>query len=53
MGFSVPLGNWLKGPLKEWANDLLQRNDLEENYINSTIIYIKLSIEAKNIFILN
>ena len=22
-GFAIPLGDWLKGPLKEWTNDLL------------------------------
>jgi len=35
MGFSIPLEEWLKGPLKEWASDLLQKKELENNYINS------------------
>ena len=35
MGFSVPLEKWLKGPLKDWANDLLQKKDLNENYIDA------------------
>jgi asparagine synthase (glutamine-hydrolysing) len=28
-GFSVPLGNWLRGPLKEWAESLLDKNTLQ------------------------
>ncbi len=28
MGFSVPVGEWLRGPLKEWSGDLLNRDSL-------------------------
>ena len=31
MGFSIPLEEWLKGPLKEWASDLLQKKELENS----------------------
>lgn len=30
VGFSVPLDTWLKGPLRPWANDLLQPERLKE-----------------------
>ena len=41
MGFSVPLEKWLKSSLKDWANDLLQKKELENNNINSRVIIKK------------
>ena len=41
MGFSVPLQKWLKSSLKEWASELLQKKELEDNYINSKVIIEK------------
>ena len=31
-GFSVPIGNWLRGDLNEWANALLNEDSLKETF---------------------
>ena len=36
MGFGIPLGPWLKGPLRPWAEELLAKKRLDEDGIFST-----------------
>lgn len=37
-GFGMPIGKWLRGDLREWAESLLEHNDLEECGLNSRMI---------------
>jgi asparagine synthase (glutamine-hydrolysing) len=42
MGFGVPIGVWLRGPLREWAEYLLDPNRINESkYLNAKIIQKK------------
>ena len=33
MGFGIPLGDWLRGPLKDWAIDLLDQEKIRKSGI--------------------
>lgn len=36
MGFGIPLADWLRGPLREWAEDLLDPQQLGAGFIDVT-----------------
>ena len=42
MGFSVPIGDWLRGPLRDWAEHLLDEKKMKESgYFNTSEIQQK------------
>ena len=44
MGFEIPLGTWLRGPLRDWAEDLLNEKKLvQQNYFNPKLVRDKWS----------
>jgi asparagine synthase (glutamine-hydrolysing) len=40
MGFSIPLDDWLRGPLKDWAGSLLSSNRLkQQGFLDSYVVH--------------
>jgi asparagine synthase (glutamine-hydrolysing) len=39
MGFAVPLGDWIKGSMREWAESLIRERRLKrEGYLNEKTV---------------
>jgi asparagine synthase (glutamine-hydrolysing) len=44
VGFEIPLGSWLRGPLRDWAENLLNEKRLnQENFFNTKLVRDKWS----------
>ena len=40
-GFSIPIADWLRGPLRDWAEELLSTSRINsEGYLNSKLIQV-------------
>jgi asparagine synthase (glutamine-hydrolysing) len=49
MGFGVPIDTWLRGPLREWAEELLnERRMNEEGYLNAGLVQKRWQEHKKN-----
>jgi len=50
MGFAVPLGTWLRGPLKDWASDLMTSDLLKkQGWLDEALVTQKWEEHQKGI----